>query len=92
MQLTPKDRTFLNISIDHFHQWRLICHSSVFVLIGPTLLHLGLNILLNFAHGSEVGKAYKHSNTRMLNLITIMTEVFHITNKDLPFISSVFLI
>ena len=47
-------------SIDHFHKCRRICNFFVFTgMLSRTYRpHFGLNILLNFAHGSEVRKAY----------------------------------
>ena len=38
----------------------------------------GLALVSNFAHGSEVRKAYWHTNKRILNLIAIMKEVYNL--------------
>ena len=55
------------------------------MLIRPTYWpHFGLNIiLLNFANGRDVRKAYYQWKKRMLSLIALMKEVyrFYVVNK-----------
>ena len=66
----------------------VFCYSFVFMLIRPDC---GVNILWNFAHGSEARKAYLHKGKRMLNLIAILKEVYwkvtfegHVLNLSKP--------
>ena len=54
-----KDEGFVDLtekktSIEHFHRWRRICRSFVFMFTG---LFFRFNVLLDFPHGSEVRKA-----------------------------------
>ena len=68
--------TFCGTSIDHFHKWRHILLSLCIYVNQTYWPHFGLNILQNFAHGSEANKAYQHQNKRILNLTAIMKEVY----------------
>ena len=66
-----------------------------FIPLNLRLLNLlasfGLNILLNFAHGSEGRKAYWHFNKRILNLNAVMKEVYMGTSLRVRVLGLIFL-
>ena len=58
----------VNGLIDHFYKWRPIYYSFVCMLIRPSDPHFETNILLNFAHPSEVSMAHLYHESKQMCL------------------------